>query len=40
MNDQRFQKLVGTWLVGEVYRRLQLPEGRRTGEAIAVDGAC
>ena len=25
MNDQTFQKLVGTWLVGEVYRRLQLP---------------
>ncbi len=40
MNDQTFQKLVGTWLVGEVYRRLQSPEGRRTGEAIAVDGAC
>lgn len=25
MNDEGFQKLVGAWLVGEVYRRLQTP---------------
>ena len=23
MNDQGFQKLVATWLVGEVYKKLQ-----------------
>lgn len=25
MNDQGFQKLVATWLVGEVYKKLQKP---------------
>jgi type I restriction enzyme R subunit len=38
MNDQTFQKLVGTWFVGEVYRRLQSPEGNRIGEVLSVDG--
>ena len=38
MNDQSFQKLVGTWLVGEVYRRLQSPEGARRRELLPIDG--